>query len=339
MKNLKIIMLAFTLIMLLCGFNGAPQLNDSASEAEPLDYSDASNWIVFGDEENMDADLFFIAPTVSTAETYNMTLDDPSVPASFLAQTNVFRDIYGPNCRTFSPLYRQVTMTGFNLPAKEQEPFVEVAYRDISAAFQYYLENANNGRPIILMGFSQGADMGIRLMEEYFGDEQLASQLVAAYFIGWPITAEMVEKYPQLKMAQGEGDTGVIIAFDCETPEVTESVINPADQKALSINPLNWMTDSTPADKSLNKGSRLLNGRGEIKREATELCGAYIDPERGVLKVTDIDAADYKPVLSVFTPGVLHVYDSQLFYQNLKDNAELRLQNYLADHESSPQTD
>ena len=118
-----------------------------------------------------------------------------------------------------------------------------------------------------------------------------------------------------------------------ETPEVTESVFYPIGQKVLSINPLNWKTDSTPADKSLNKGSRLLNGRGEVKREATELCGAYIDPDRGVLKVTDIDAADYKPVIPIFTPGVLHVYDSQLFYQNLKDNAELRLQNYLTEHD------
>ncbi len=174
--------------------------------------------------------------------------------------------------------------------------------------------------------------MGLRLLEEYFGDEELASQLVAAYLIGWPITEEIVKKYPQLKMAQGEDDTGVIVAFDCETPEVPGSILNPPGQKVLSINPLNWKTDSTPADRSLNKGSRLLNGRGEIKREETELCGAYIDPKRGILKVTDIDAADYKPVIPVFSYGVLHIYDTQLFYQNLKDNAALRLQNYLQAH-------
>ena len=52
-----------------------------------------------------------------------------------------------------------------------------------------------------------------------------------------------------------------------------------------------------------------------------------------MLKVTDIDAADYKPVLSILAPGVLHVYDYQLFYQNLKDNAALRLQNYLNEHD------
>ncbi|MBQ6517418.1 MAG: DUF3089 domain-containing protein [Anaerolineaceae bacterium] len=301
---------------------------------EPLDYSSSDNWIVYADGENTDSDFFIIAPTVATGDEYIMPLDETTPLASFLAQTNVFREIFGPTSRAFSPLYRQVTTKTYDLPREDWEPYMKIAYRDVSAAFEYYLKNENDGRPIILMGFSQGADMGIRLMQEYFDDEQLASRLVAAYFIGTPITAEMTEKYPQLKMAQREEDTGVIISFDCETPEVKESVLNPAGQKILSINPLNWKTDSTPADKSLNKGSRLLNGRGELKREATELCGAYIDPDRGVLKVTDIDAADYKPVLSILSPGVLHVYDTQLFYQNLKDNAALRLQNYLNAHDN-----
>lgn len=329
MKNVKLIILILLAAILLCGFNTQP---DNYLAEEPLDYSDAANWIVFNDGENTDADFFCIAPTVSTSELFNMPADELSSLTSFLVQTNVFHEIFGPNTRTYSPVYRQITLTTFGLSKEDWQPYFDYAYNDVSAAFDYYLKNENNGRPIIIMGFSQGAYMGIQLMEEYFGDEELASQLVASYLIGWPITEEMVKEYPQLKMAQGEEDTGVIVAFDCEVPEVTESLINPAGQKALSINPLNWKTDSTPADKSLNKGSRLLNGRGEVKREETELCGAYIDPDRGILKVTDIDVADFKPVIPVLGPGVLHIYDTQLFYQNLKDNAALRLQNYLETH-------
>ena len=333
MNTAKRMILFLFLAVLFCGFPLKNAQSDSDIEDSPLDYSSANSWIVFGEGEETDADFFFIAPTISTADEYNMPLDETIPLTSFLVQTNLFREIFGPTSRTFAPIYRQVTTKTLNLPREEWDAYVDIAYRDISAAFEYYLENDNIGRPIILMGFSQGAQIGARLIEDYFDDEELASRLVAAYLIGWPITPEMVEEYPQLKMAQEEGDTGVIISFDCETPEVKESILNPAGQKALSINPLNWKTDSTPADKSLNKGSRLVNGRGEIKREATELCGAYIDPDRGVLKVTDIDAADYKPVLSIFTPGVLHVYDYQLFYQNLKDNAALRLQNYLNEHD------
>ena len=334
MKTIKFIVFILLLTGLLCGFNGGMAQSDSDSYlmGSVLDYSDSANWIIYNDVEETDVDFFCVAPTVSSSQSHNMFADDLPALTSFLTQTNIFKDIFAPDARTFSPVYRQITLTTFALPAEEWLPYFDFAYRDVSAAFDYYLKNENNGRPIILMGFSQGAYMSIRLMQDYFGDEELASQLVAAYLIGWPITEELVNEYPQLKMAQGEGDTGVIVSFDCEAPNVTESLINPAGQKALSINPLNWKTDSTPADKSLNKGSRFLNGKGEVKREETELCGAYIDPDRGVLKVTDIDAADYKPVLSVFGPGVLHIYDTQFFYRNLKDNAALRLRNYLESH-------
>ena len=333
MKTSKLTIIMLLIAALLCGFTEGKAQSEFPSALKPLDYSDAVNWIVYNDGIDTDADFFFIAPTVSTSAGYIMPADESSSLTSFLIQTNIYRDIFGPDARAFSPVYRQTTMTTYSLPYQEWLPFFEISYKDVSAAFDYYLENENNGRPIILMGFSQGAYMGIRLMEEYFGDEELASQLVAAYFIGWPITEKMVKEYSQLKMAQGEDDTGVIIAFDCETPNVPGSILNPPNQKVLSINPLNWKTDSTPADRSLNKGSRLLNGRGEVKREEIGLCGAYIDPNRGVLKVTDIDAADYKPIIPVFTPGVLHVYDTQLFYQNLKDNAALRLQLYLDAHD------
>ncbi|MBQ6504261.1 MAG: DUF3089 domain-containing protein [Flexilinea sp.] len=332
MKTIKLIIFVSLIIGLLCGFTvGMAQSDEYLAEA-PLDYSEAANWIIYNDLEETDVDFFCVAPTVSSSLSHNMFADDVQGLTAFLIQTNIFKDIFAPDARTFSPVYRQITLTTYALPFEEWQPYFDFAYRDVSAAFDYYLKNENNGRPIILMGFSQGAYMSRRLMQEYFGDEKLASQLVAAYLIGWPITEELVNEYPQLKMAQGEGDTGVIVSFDCEAPDVTESLINPAGQKALSINPLNWKTDSTPADKSLNKGSRLVNGRGEVKREETELCGAYIDPDRGVLKVTDIDAADYKPVIPVLAPGVLHIYDTQFFYRNLKDNAALRLQNYLEKH-------
>ncbi len=41
-----------------------------------------------------------------------------------------------------------------------------------------------NDRPIVLAGFSQGADMCYRLLEEYFGNEELYSRLIAVYAIG-----------------------------------------------------------------------------------------------------------------------------------------------------------
>jgi len=104
---------------------------------------------------------------------------------------------------------------------------------------------------------------------------------VAVYAIGWPVTEEMRKSYLQIVPAKGETDTGVVISFDCEAPELEETFINPKGQKALSINPLNWATDAAPADRSLNLGDCFTKYSGAIRSETEALCGCYIDEERG----------------------------------------------------------
>ena len=48
---------------------------------------------------------------------------------------------------------------------------IDVAYADVKRAFDYYLENYNNGRPIIIAGHSQGSGHGMRILKEYFDDK------------------------------------------------------------------------------------------------------------------------------------------------------------------------
>ena len=154
--------------------------------------------------------------------------------------------------------------------------------------------------------------------------------MVAVYAIGWPCTEELTAAYPQIRPAQSADDIGVVISFDCEAPEVTESFINPAGQKAYTINPLNWRTDETPAGKSENLGACFTDYSGAITREETGLCGAYLDTERGVVKVTDIAAADYRPIVPGLPEGAYHVYDYQFFFRNLQQNVAERLASFTA---------
>ena len=62
-----------------------------------------------------------------------------------------------------------------------------------------------------------------------------------------------------------------------------------------------------------------------------QLTGAYIDGERGTLKVTDVDADDdiLKNSLKIFAKGVYHEYDCQFFAGNLKKNVQTRLEAFL----------
>ena len=304
----------------------------AAEIAEPSavpDYAKEENWAYFGLGEDKDADLFLICPTVDTRDEYNMSMDDEEVKQSFSGALNMERGIYEDNTRMFAPYYRQAAMKIYNLSPEEREPYLELAYQDVSAAFSWYLENKNEGRPIVLAGFSQGADMCYRILKEYFGDSALQQQLVAVYAIGWPMTEQMITEYPQIVPAASENDTGVVVSFECESEDVTGTLIIPEDMKALSINPLNWVTDSTPADKSLNTGACFTSYSGKIKQEVPELCGCYIDPERGALKVTDIMPEEYPPILSFLPEGSYHLYDNQFYFRNLQQNVEQRIKAYM----------
>ena len=158
-------------------------------------------------------------------------------------------------------------------------------------------------------------------------DPKYSKNLIAAYCIGWRITEDDVARYPHLNMAQGEDDTGVIVSFNCEAEGVEESLILPKGMKTLAINPPNWKTDSTPADKSLHDGACFTSYSGAVKNEIPQLTGAYIDQNRGTLRVTDIVPADYSS--SLFPDGVYHLYDYQFFYRNLQNNVAVRVESFL----------
>ena len=109
-----------------------------------------------------------------------------------------------------------------------------------------------------------------------------------------------------------------------------ESVMIPAGVKTLSINPLNWRTDSGKAEKELNLGACFTDYEGKITEEIPALTGAYLDAERGALKVTDIDPEIYQATLPILGSGVYHLYDYQFFYRNLQKNVQQRMQAYLS---------
>ncbi|SDA23231.1 Protein of unknown function [Ruminococcus sp. YE71] len=305
------------------------------TEISDTDYSDHSNWAYYAEGENKDADLFLVCPTVDTKDEANMSLDDEETKRSFVGALNMERGIYEDSTRMFAPYYRQAAMSSFLAEEDVRDSRLELAYSDVSAAFAYYLEHENNGRPVIIAGFSQGSDMCYRLVREYFGDEELRDRLIAVYTIGLAVTEEEIADCPQLRPAQSADDLGVFISFECESPDVQETMLIPRGRRMLSINPLTWSTDTAPADKSLNKGACFTSYSGGIKREESALCGCYIDEERGTLKVTDIDPADYPSIVPGLPEGAYHIYDYQFFFRNLQENVQTRLAAYLAQRSSA----
>ena len=319
-KVLALIMVSVMMLALLCA---------CSQKEDTVDYSQSENWAYYGVGEGKEADLFLICPTVDMGKNgnYNMSMEDTDTKESFVGALNMEKGIYEDSTTMYAPYYRQMTFSVYSMTEEDMKPYLEMAYRDVAAAFEYYFEHCNNGRPIILAGFSQGSQLLLMLLEEYFDEAEYSEKLVAAYCIGWRVTEADLTKHPYLKMAEGENDTGVIVSFNSEAEGVENSIIVPNGTKTLGINPLNWKTDSTPADKSLNKGACFTKYSGDIKEETPALTGAYLDAERGTLRITDVNPSDYSS--SLFPDGVYHLYDYQFFFRNLQENVAVRLDSYL----------
>ena len=305
-----------------------------AADAAP-DYSNPAMWAYLGTEEQGEADVFFIAPTNVLGDADYLNVDVSNADDLYAIRWAIAMQtgIYNTDARFYAPYYRQVTLACYELPEEEEAPCLAIAEQDVLNAFAWYMEHENNGRPVIIAGFSQGADMGLRLLKAYGQDEAFQSVFVAAYLIGWRVTEEDLIEYPSLKMAQGETDTGVIISFECEAESVTGSFIVPEGVFTYSINPLNWRTDSTVATKEENPGFVQPGMDGSVVTEIPQLCGCYIDPVRGTLKVTDVTPEQYPPLLTLLPEGSYHIYDYMFFYRSLQENVVNRLEAWLLENQ------
>ena len=304
---------------------------EPAATAEPAapDYDDPTSWAYFALGEDRGVDVFLVCPTVDTRSERNSYDLNEKLKGKFVNALDMEKGIFEDAGRLYSPYYRQMSINVYRLPEADRVGAKAVAYGDISAAFRWYLDHENGNRPLILAGFSQGGEMCLELLKEYFGDTEeggaLRARLISVYALGWTVTEEMTRAYPQIVPAQGATDLGTVVSFDCENGTLTDTIIIPAGVKALSINPLNWKTDGTPADRSENLGAVMATGAEPIPA----LCGAYIG-SRGELVVTDVTPADYPPGLDIFPEGAYHLYDYMFFFMNLKQNVADRIAAYSA---------
>ncbi len=118
------------------------------------------------------ADVFFIHPTTLTdyndtrwnAEINDAAINSKTDYSTILYQASVFNE----KCRVFAPRYRQAHIKCFFLNTPDVDTAFEIAYTDVKAAFEFYLENYNNNRPIIIASHSQGTKHAGKTTERIF---------------------------------------------------------------------------------------------------------------------------------------------------------------------------
>lgn len=156
-------------------------------------------------------DCFYVYPTISTDKTPNsdMTPDDePRVAAVHFAR-------FSSVCRTFAPLYRQVTLAALARTMSGQESGAdrEQPYTDVKAAFDWYLAHENKGRGIVLIGHSQGAGIVQRLTKDYFDGKPLRKLLVGTMPIGWSVPVDAKGMFGTIPSCSKLGQTGCLVSY------------------------------------------------------------------------------------------------------------------------------
>jgi pimeloyl-ACP methyl ester carboxylesterase len=135
---------------------------------------------------NPPIDCFYVYPTISGERTINSDLTIGfRERAVALAQAARFSQV----CRVYAPVYRQVTLSALAHPRRVALRNALIAYRSILAAFHTYLAHYNEGRGIVFIGHSQGAELLIQLLQQHLdGSPSLRRRLVSALLLGGNVT-------------------------------------------------------------------------------------------------------------------------------------------------------
>ena len=307
---------------------------DPSSTPPAPDYSLKSNWAARPEVRDLadsvpctgakdmqsiaDIDVFYIHPTTLTgskkgesmwnADTRNRGLNKKTEESPILYQASIFNGVG----RIFAPRYRQAHLHSFySRDTISGNRALDTAYADVVAAFDYYLKYENQGRPFILAGHSQGARHGMYLLRDHIESKNLARRMVVAYLIGWPIPKDFFKDTPACERPE---QTGCFCSW--RTWKRKYALKHAFETNILCTNPLSWtIKEGQYVGKEKNKGAVLLNFCNVLPQVADA------EVYKGVLLCTKPKF----PGSAFFIRNNYHVGDMNLYYMNIRENAELRM--------------
>jgi hypothetical protein len=169
-------------------------------------------------EPNAPIDCFYVYPTVSTDPTpfSDMTADP--------AELNVVRQQFarfGSVCRTYAPLYRQVTLAGLRRAIASGGGGASLSkgpqYDDVRDAWRYYLEHDNRGRGVVLIGHSQGSFILAELIRQEIDGKPIQSRLVSAILLGATLSVpkgkDVGGAFQNLPLCRKPAQVGCVITY------------------------------------------------------------------------------------------------------------------------------
>lgn len=296
-----------------------------------IDYSKQDNWAVlpsFYPEEINEfiksdpltgIDVFYVYPTLILSEKderWNVPIEDEKQRENVIRSAVRFQASAWANAgELYVPYYRQAHIRSYYNLENGGRNALLLAYSDVKAAFQYYLENYNKGKGIILAGHSQGATHLSLLLKDFFDGKPLQDQLIAAYLPGIGLANE---EFKTIKLMTTSSQIGGFVTWNTFKKKFDENFYRWYKGKAV-INPVTWDTTNV-AVRENHRGFLFSNGKMYSKSFTTNLAD-------GVVWITT-PRFPYR-YLS-FTMKHYHLGDVNLFWEDIRINAIQRSQIYLS---------
>lgn len=310
------------------------QKTDFASENHPVppDYSLEESWSALPFREDVadvlpkneewvndslkKVDVFYVHPTMyQKGPLWNASLEMKKINRKVdKYPVRLQASVFNASCRVYAPRYRQAVVKVFYEPSDDGEKTLDLAYQDVKRAFEYFLENYNQGRPFIIAGHSQGTHHTRRLLQEMVDTTELRHRMVAAYIIGFTVNGEM---YKNLNLCSQPEETGCYITWMSYKEGYVPS--GAWHKTTQSLNPLTWTLDTAQVIIPNYESTVVFNPKVIRKR-------------RMAVRIKDLGGQ----VLWVETtaPWIrllkdLHVSDYALFWKDIRENVKTRVDIYL----------
>lgn len=274
------------------------------------------------------AAAFFVAPTAFISRSgWNADLADAETNDRLADYVKAQASAFNGVAEIWAPRYRQATFGAFLKPGPDAEKALAIAYSDVVRAFDIFLAAQPADRPILLAAHSQGSRHLLRLMKDR--EEQLKDRLVAAYAIGWAIALPEDVNALGIRPCTDSEQSGCLLGWQSYAADgelekalaklalATDLDAQPLGQRRmLCVNPLTGGQGDAGPERNVGT---LIDGKLDPRR-----AGAQCD-DRGLLLVspapTDIGQL-------ILPGGNFHAYDYQLFWANIRADAEARLSAY-----------
>jgi hypothetical protein len=319
-------------------------------QASEPNYETDAAWAFKNEQPGLDADVFFIYPTIFfSGEFWNAPISNAAVKERLERTIRpLYAEPFAAAANLYMPYYRQAAPYSFMSGTENGRSARALAYKDVARAFAQYTKEAKPDRPLIIAGYGQGALYGLRLISELKPSER--SRLVAAFLLEVAIPTEVLSTMTTgVPLCDSPDQTGCSVIWHSTTQNARGDLprenalvwkkdggFEPTRGRELAcVNPLTWTISGRAGSPDMNLGAATISDFGSNNLTITP-AATSADCWNGLL-FTDLTP---EPMFLWSGPRYRELFPSNInpFYEDIKDNVARRIETYIAQRAAIPET-